>query len=392
AYKLAFGNLSNDPLAEQILASLARDSGVSMDARGTAAYDDHTKNTELLNTTIGSYKLAAQTPSGGIEQANGTWLGTEPGKLPMPNGARTQTSFPVPGCNAPAGACTYTFIFGSDLAYVQVPQADGSYQLYEANKEQQTTLAAQQAKYYVDGIKSAPGKAWDAGVALGKEALAYGKDLTVGNLSNAANALNGLNNAMTGAAAAGPQGASAALNVGLPSTYESKTMQWYVSDKPLDITATDVTKFVVDLAPISVFMNQVGKVSSHDPEQIKSAGEEATWTVAGAVGAKAAEVALSAGSKLTNKVLEEIEVRVSAKAEAEAAEAAAAADKLPETVDATKTGTGASTSKTTDSAETRGTAPAEQATPDSTTGKAAEDAAAAGCLAPPNCFVAGTLV
>ena len=61
-------------------------------------------------------------------------------------------------------------------------------------------------------------------------------------------------------------------------------------------------------------------------------------------------------------------------------------------MDATKTGTGASTSKTTDGAETRGTAPSEQPTLDSTIGKATEDTAAAGCLAPPNCFVAGTLV
>ncbi|PTT88188.1 hypothetical protein DBR42_10270, partial [Pelomonas sp. HMWF004] len=243
----AYASLGNDPLAERILKNLAGDTGASLDVRhDAAAYNDHTANTQHLNQTIGSYKLAGQTPSGGIEQADGTWQATKPGTTPMPQGAQTHTNFPVPGCTSPAGACTYTFVFGGDLAYVRVPQADGSFQLYEASKEQQTTLPALQGDSYIQGVKNMPGKVATTGLGLLVEAGNLSVDLLTGKAGQAGDV-----------------------------TYDSKTMQWLTNGKPLNITFGDVLGVIFSATPAGLAIGQAEGLSATDPAKANAAGTEA---------------------------------------------------------------------------------------------------------------------
>ncbi|UXH80693.1 hemagglutinin repeat-containing protein [Roseateles amylovorans] len=299
AYQTAFGNLTNDPLAEQILAGMSRESGVSMDARGTAAFFDHTVNTEFLNETSDSYKLVGQVPSGGIEQADGTWLAVRPSTTPWSDGAKRTTQFPVPGCESPAGPCTYLFIDGSDVAYMRVPQRDGTFQVVEVHPDQQTTLVALTAKYYGQGALAAPGKLVDAGWALGSESVSIYKDMLTVPGGYARQVINNYLN-------------SGALSGDGPS-FDSKTFQWLSDGKFMDITGADVRTALMNISPVGNMLNHLEKVSSNDPEKVKEAGTEGGFAVAGFVVGNTLEVGVGVGKKLASEAASEIEAKALAR-------------------------------------------------------------------------------
>ena len=384
----AYASLGNDPLAEAVLKNLARETSISMDARGTAAYTDHTRNTEYLNFTQGSYKLAGQTPSGGIEQADGSWLATKPGSVPVPSGYKTLTQFPVEGCTAPAGACTYVFAPGSDATFVRVPQADGSSQFYQASDEQQTSLSALQLKAAGQALLAMPGQAANAVTAVGREAMALGQDTFIKPIDSAAKAVSDFNNWMTAGGQAGPdpRAASALLGASAPTVYDSKTMQWLNNGNPLSITGSDITGAIFDASPAGLAITLAGGFSSTNPEDVTNATQAGAWA--------AVIAATGPLTKTGGRLLESF----AANAEAKAAVGAAggSAGKIPAAVEARNMPPEPAGVPKSAEAVPAGSSEAKlpAAEPGATPVKTADEAApaATGCLAPPACFVAGTFI
>jgi hypothetical protein len=288
AYEAGRNGQGNDALAEQILKNLERESGVVLDYRGTAAYYDHTANTEHLNQTIGSYDLAGVRPSDGIELADGTWQATKPGTTPMPSGGATVTKIPVEGCSTPYGDCTYTFMFGSDVAYVRVPQPDGGYRLYQASEAQQTTLAALQSKYGWSGVGEGVVSALGGLVSLSKELALFQVDTTLGTVRTVSNVVASVS-----------EGQAVTRDV---LAYESSMAQWMLSGKAKDITLGDVLKVVVDATPLGIGFSAGEKLSSTDPETIKAGGSEIGAALTYAALGAALEPAAMAAKGLVQKV------------------------------------------------------------------------------------------
>ncbi|WAC71209.1 hemagglutinin repeat-containing protein [Roseateles sp. SL47] len=391
AYEAGRNGQGNDALAEQILKNLERESGVVLDYRGTDAYSDHTANTEHLNQTIGSYDLAGVRPSDGIELADGTWQATKPGTTPMPSGGATVTKIPVEGCSTPYGACTYTFMFGSDVAYVRVPQPDGGYRLYQASEAQQTTLAALQSKYGWSGVGEGVVSTLGGLVSLTKELALFQVDTTLGTVRTVSNVVASVS-----------EGQAVTRDV---LAYESSMAQWLLSGKAKEITLGDVLKVVVDATPLGIGFSAGEKLSSTDPETIKAGGSEIGAALTYAALGAALEPAAMAAKGLVQKVdgivlskVEQVEVP--------------ALSHLSEKVDGVPGSSGSSGGSGSGSGsgsgigaagkveeslpEVKGPSGAEEVTPEKVapekqTGEATPDAAPK-CLTPPNCFVAGTLI